>query len=217
MVYFDDRAQAGDILADKLSSYRDTNTVVVALSKSATLVGRQIASYLRCPLNLMLMEPIEVPGTSGTAIGVLNQRGDFVYNQKLGKGLREELEMEFHNTFAGAKIEKFHKINSMLGFEGIVQPEAVANKNVIIVNDGLNTGTSIDAITEYLKPIHIERLIAAVPIATIESVDRLHIACDELHVLGVIPGNFAPEHYYEESADISEEQVAAALAEPQAA
>jgi len=211
MVYFEDRSQAGDILAEKLSSYRNTNTVVVALSKPAVLVARRISDYLNCEVTLMLMEPVDVPGAPGTTIGVVNQRGDFVYNQEMGKGLREELEMEFHNTFAGEKLEKFHKINTMIDHDGIVSPESVANKNVIIVNDGLDTGTSIDAITAYLKPIHIQRLIAAVPIATIEAVDRLHIACDELHVLGVIPGNFAPDHYFDEPADISDEQVGAAL------
>jgi putative phosphoribosyl transferase len=211
MVYFESRAQAGDILAEKLSSYHNTNTIVIALSRSSTLVARRIGDYLNCEVTLMLMEPIDVPGSTDIAIGVVNQRGDFVYNKQLGKGLRDELEMEFRNAFAGEKLEKFHKINRMLDHEGIVTPESVANKNVILVSDGLDTGTSIDAITEYLKPIHIERMIAAVPVATIEAVDRLHIACDELHVLGVIPGNFAPNHYYDESADIGDDQVDAAL------
>lgn len=211
MVYFENRTQAGQALAKELTAYKDTEVAVVALSTNAVLVAKEIADSLNCSLNIMLMEPIEVPGEPGTNIGVVNQRGDFVYSQELGRGLREELEMEFHNQFAGDKIQKFHEINNMINHEGVVTPESVANKNVIIVSDGVANGTAIDAVTAYLKPIHIERLIAAIPIATIEVVDRLHIACDELHVLGVIPGNFAPDHYYDDSKEITHEQLQQAL------
>lgn len=211
MVYFENRTQAGQALAAELADYKGAEVAVVALNTNAVLVAKEIADQLDCPVNILLMEPIEVPGEPGTNIGVVNQRGDFVYSQDLGRGMRDELEMEFHNKFAGEKIQKFHEINSMINHEGVVTPEIVADKNVIIVSDGAANGTEIDAVTAYLKPIHIKRLIAAIPLATIEVVDRLHIACDELHVLGVIPGNFAPNHYYDDSSEITHEQLQTAL------
>lgn len=213
MRYFQNRAHAGRLLADELlEEFRYENTIVVALSPGGVVVGEQIAAALHTVLSLLLIEPIEIPGVNKETIGMINQRGDFVHNDRLPIGLVEMLEVEFRGAIEQEKIEKIHRIHELVGQEGIVSPEAVRGHNVIVVTDGLNTGASFDAVAAYLKPIKIEKMVVAVPFATIEAVDRLHVLCDQLHVLNVISGTFDIDHYYEDEEDLSQERVMKILA-----
>lgn len=208
MRYFQNRAHAGQLLANELvKEFRYENTVVVALSPGGVVVGEQIATALHTVLTMLLIEPIEIPGVNKETIGMINQRGDFVHNDRLPAGTVEMLEVEFRGAIEQEKIEKIHRIHELVGHKGIVSPEMVRGHNVIVVTDGLNTGASFDAIAAYLKPIKIEKMIAAVPFATIEAVDRLHILCDKLHVLNVISGTFEIDHYYEDDEDLSQERI----------
>ncbi|MEX0932083.1 MAG: hypothetical protein WDZ81_00570, partial [Candidatus Saccharimonadales bacterium] len=55
-----------------------------------------------------------------------------------------------------------------------------------------------EAAIHYLKPIRIEKIIGAVPVASVGAVDRLHILCDEIQVLNVAANFMGTDHYYEE-------------------
>jgi len=68
---------------------------------------------------------------------------------------------------------------------------------VIVVTDGAKTGFSIDLAYEFLKPIKIEKLIFAVPLSSVEAVDRMHVLADDLYCLDVIEEYRDTEHYYD--------------------
>jgi predicted phosphoribosyltransferase len=65
------------------------------------------------------------------------------------------------------------------------------------VTDGLKTGFNFDLAVEFLKPIAIEKLVAAVPLASASAVDRLHIQADDLYCLDVIEDYLETGHYYD--------------------
>ena len=70
---------------------------------------------------------------------------------------------------------------------------------VILVADGIDSGAAIDVALDFLKPIRIQRLVVATPVATIPAVDRLHMAADELHILDVKENFMGTNHYYEQN------------------
>ena len=85
-MYFESRAQAGQLLAQEMiERYRYENCVVVALSDGAVLVGEQIAASLHCVLTMLLIEDIEVPG-EGVSFGGVSQSGGFTYNGMFSEG-----------------------------------------------------------------------------------------------------------------------------------
>lgn len=196
-MYFSSRLEAGYRLAQLLvEEYRYENTIVLALSDGAVQVGKQIAAELHCVMTLLLAEEIEVPG-EGVSFGTLNQSGRFVYNGMFSIGEIEEYYNEFHGYLEDKKREKMSDINQLLGEGGIVSPSMLRDHNVILVSDGLSSGASLDAAADFLKPLRIQRVVIAAPVASVAAVDRAHILGDELHFLSVTDNYLATNHYYD--------------------
>jgi predicted phosphoribosyltransferase len=210
-MYFESRAQAGAILAQQLfEKYRYENCAVVALSDGAVLVGEQIATQLHCVLTMLLIEDIEVPGES-LSFGGVSQSGNFTYNAAFSSGEIEEYASEFHGYLEDQKREKFQKINRLLGDGGIIDSDLLRDHVVILVADGLDSGASIDVALDFLKPIRINRLVVATPVATVDAVDKLHISADELHILDVKTNFMGVDHYYEDNTVPSHEETIAKI------
>lgn len=198
-MYFESRAQAGQILAAELvKKYRYENCVVVALSDGAVQVGEQIASALHCILTMLLIEDIPVPGEN-TSFGGISQDGGFTYNGMFSAGEIDEYTGEFHGYLEEQKREAFQRLNRLLGDGGIIDSDMLRDHIVILVSDGLDSGTSTDVAVAFLKPIRINRLVIATPFATVPVVDKLHIIADELHILDVKENFMGIDHYYEKN------------------
>lgn len=210
-MYFESREQAGQILATELvEKYRYEDCVVVALSDGAVLVGEQIAKSLHCLVTLLLIEEIEVPGED-LSFGGVSQNGGFTYNGMFSAGELEEYNSEYHGYLDQERQKAFQKINRLLGDGGLINNEMIRDRVVILVADGLDTGASIDVAVEFLKPIRIKRLVAATPVATVQSVDKLHVLADELHILDVKANFMGTDHYYENNTIPSHEETIAKI------
>jgi predicted phosphoribosyltransferase len=210
-MYFESRAQAGQMLAQQLvEQYRYENCAVVALSDGAVQVGEQIAAALHSILTMLLIEDIAVPGED-MSFGGVSQNGSFTYNGMFSAGEVEEYASEFHGYLEEKKREAFQKINRLLGDGGIIDSDMLRDHVVILVADGLDNGASLDVAVDFLKPIRIKRLIVATPVATIPVVDKLHMLADELHVLDVKENFMGTNHYYEQNDIPSHEETIAKI------
>lgn len=198
-MYFKDRAEAGLKLAAELGNYRYENTAVLALSEGGVLVGEQIAKALHCTLSLLLTEPIKLPDLGNETVGVVDQSGAFTYNQMVPLGTIEQIKSEMHSVLEEQKMQKFYELTKILSHHGLIDKHSFYGHNVILVDDGLKNGMALDAAVNFLKPIKVSKMIGATPFATVKAVDRLHMSCDEIHVINVIDGNFEIDHYYEDN------------------
>jgi len=195
-MYFENREQAGQLLAAELvEKYRYEDCTVVALSDGAVVVGEQIAKTLHCLLTMLLVEDIQVPG-EGVSFGSVSQNGGFTYNNMFSVGEIEEYNSEYHGYLEEQKQQAFQTINRLLGDGGFIDEEMLRDRVVILVSDGFNTGSSLDASLDFLKPIKIKRLIVATPVSTVQVIDRLHVAADEIHILDIKQNFLGVDHYY---------------------
>lgn len=210
-MYFESRAQAGQLLAHELvEKYRYENCAVVALSDGAVQVGEQIAEALHCVLTMLLIEEIAVPG-EGVSFGAVSQSGGFTYNGMFSAGEVEEYTSEFHGYLEEQKREAFQRINRLLGDGGVIDSDMLRDHVVILVADGLDSGASLDVAVDFLKPIRTQRLIVVTPVATVQAVDKLHMVADELHVLDVKENFMGVNHYYEQNDIPSHEETIAKI------
>jgi predicted phosphoribosyltransferase len=210
-MYFENRSQAGQVLAQQLfDKYRYENCAVVALSDGAVLVGEQVAAALHCVLTMLLIEDIQVPGES-MSFGGVSQTGAFTYNDSFSSGEVEEYANEFHGYLDEQKREKFQKINRLLGDGGIIDADLLRDHTIILVADGIDNGASIDVALDFLKPIRIQQLVVATPVATVEAVDKLHVVADELHILDVKENFMGTDHYYTDNTIPSHEDTIAKI------
>lgn len=210
-MYFQSRAQAGQVLASQLvEKYRYENCAVVALSDGAVQVGEQIAASLHCILTMLLIENIDVPGES-MSFGAVSQSGNFTYSSGMSAGEADEYTNEFHGYLEEAKREAFQKINRLLGDGGIIDHDMLRDHTVILVADGLNSISVLDVALDFLKPIKVRRLVVAAPVADVAVVDKLHMYADELHILDVKANYMDTDHYYEVNDVPSHEETVAKI------
>jgi len=205
-MYFKDRNQAGQQLAVKLKDYRYENTAVVALSDGGVIVAAEIAKALHCVLTMLLTEEIKLPGEPN-AIAVVNQDGGFTYNKMYSTGQIEGFASEYRTYIEQEKERKFHVINRLLGDGGLIRRDLLYGRNVILVSDGLQNGLSLDAAADFLKPIRMEKLIIATPLASVQAVDRMHLMADEICCLSVLENFMNIDHYYENNKMPSHEEL----------
>jgi predicted phosphoribosyltransferase len=212
-MYFENREQAGQILAaELLKEYRYEDCAVVALSDGAVIVGEQIATALHCILTMLLVENIDVPG-EGVSFGGVSQNGNFTYNGMFSAGELEDYTSEFHGYLEEQKREAFQKINQLLGDGGLINNAMLRDRVVILVADGLDTGASLDAAVDFLKPVRIKRLVIATPVSTVQAVDKVHVLADELHILDVKTNFMGTDHYYNQNDIPSHEDTIAKINE----
>lgn len=195
-MYFHDRAEAGDKLAEELIKYRYENTAVLALSPGGVAVGEQIARRLHTTLALLLTARISAPGDDSLVIGTLDQTGMFTYNSMITAGEMEEYMEDMRGYMEEQKIQQMYKMAAVVGEHGLADPAQLQGRNVIIATDGVKNGLSFDAALAYLNSVHAVKSIAAIPVGPPDAIERIHGMVDEMHYL-YIPENFLNvSHYY---------------------
>jgi putative phosphoribosyl transferase len=196
-MYFASRLQAGRMLASQLvPKYRYENCAVIALDDGGVMVGAQIASQLHCVLMMLLNAEINLPREPDALAGI-TPGGGMTYNGSYSQGEIDEMVSEYHGLIEQEKLSGMHEMNRLLGGGGVLSKDLLKGHNVIIVSEGLKTGFPLDMVAEFLKPIAIEKLIVATPLASVQAVDRMHIIADEILCLSVVGDYINTDHYYD--------------------
>lgn len=213
-MYFKSRAEAGVKLADELMlTYRYENTVVLALSDAGVAVGYQIAINLHASLRRLLMKTIHIDDESIDYATIMP--GGVV---AINSALSESEQQYYYGEYAGLLEEQIRQytsdIDRVMGPEEI-SPENLRGYNVILTDDGIHNPTKLDAAMTWLKPARIDKLVLACPIISVPALDKAHIVCDELHILGVAANYLSTDHYYEEDdrpdADMARQMIYATI------
>lgn len=195
MNYFEDRTQAGKLLAQQLLAYKSTSCAVIALSQGAVLVGAEIAKKIHGTLFIFATQDAE--SDSREASTALGSVGVFSYNTGLSLGELEE-DVETHRFFtSNRQIDEFQKLNRIAGKDGVIPPFLLKRHTVILVSDGLNNALSLEIATHFLHPISIKKLIIATPVASGKAIDKMHILVDQIFCLRSVESYISTNHYYE--------------------
>lgn len=196
-MYFKSRAEAGQKLAAEISKkYQGTPCAIVGLSDGGVMVGAQIAMKLKCVLTMLVSESIELPRELAP-VGGITQDGSFTYNQAYSPGQIEDFISEYRSLIEQEKMEKMHTLHRLTGKDGLIRKDLLKDHNIILVSDGLANGFSIDIAIDFLKPIRINKIIVATPLASVAAVDRMHILADDIFCLSVVEDYITTDHYYD--------------------
>jgi len=176
--------------------YRYENCAVVALSDGGVMVGAQIAMQLHCVLTMLESAEILLP-REPQAIAGITGGGTVTYNHSYSDSEIDELVGENYGVIEQEKLSRMRDLNSLVGAGGTISKDLLRGHNIIIVSDGLKTGFLVDLAVEFLKPIETEKLIVAVPFASVGAVDRMHVLADDLYCLSVVEDYMDTDHYYD--------------------
>src|ERR1700716_3168674 len=174
---FRNRREAGRILAARLAAYADrTDVIVLALPRGGVPVGFEVAQSLHAPLDVFLVCKIGTPGSEELAMGAVatgNIRGlqpDVIE----GFGISPSA-VEGATAIALQELARREQV-----YRGSRPCPPVSAKTVILVDDGLATGTTMHAAIGALKLHRPGRIIVAVPVASLETGEELKTQVDEI-------------------------------------
>ncbi|MCV7166669.1 erythromycin esterase family protein [Mycobacterium stomatepiae] len=159
---FRDRREAGRLLANLLTAYRDRpNVIVLGLARGGLPVAWEVAAALHAPLDAFIVRKLGAPGHEEFAVGALARGGRVVVNDDVVRGLRISPEQ----LRAIAEREGRELIRREAVYRGGRPPLEVTGKTVILVDDGLATGASMFAAVQALRESEPAHIVIAVPAA----------------------------------------------------
>jgi putative phosphoribosyl transferase len=168
-VPFTDRVQAGKKLATALTEYRGKDVVVLGIPRGGVVVAKEVAAALEAPLDIVVTRKIGAPGEPEYALGAVSQEGDAMMDARAAESLgatREYLD--------GQIREKKEEVRQrMETFRGDSPYPDLKGKVVIIVDDGIATGSSVEAAVMSVKKRSPKEVVVAVPVAPPDTVESL--------------------------------------------
>jgi putative phosphoribosyl transferase len=205
---FQDRYEAGRRLARELGDYAGRDDVlVVALPRGGVPVGYEVARALGAPLDVMQVRKLGVPGHEELAMGAIASGGVRIVSENVVEALG--IPERVIATVAAAEAQELER-RERIYREGRLFPD-VRGRTVILVDDGLATGSTMRAAAAALRSLGAARRVAAVPVAPRESCDAMREVVDDL-VCARIPERFlAVGEWYEDFSQTSDEEVSELL------
>ncbi|HSV46957.1 MAG TPA: phosphoribosyltransferase [Ramlibacter sp.] len=205
---FRDRHQAGRVLAERLVHYRGRpNLLVLALPRGGVAVGFEVALALQAPLDVFVVRKLGLPGHEEYAIGAIASGGVRVMNPSPGLQISPEA------LAAVVTREQAELVRRELLYRGSRAALGVRGRTVLVVDDGLATGSTMRAAVQAIRQQHPARLVVAVPVGAPDTCRALEAEADEV-VCAAMPEPFhAVGLWYLDFPQASDEEVAALLEE----
>ncbi len=174
---FEDRTEAGRVLADKLAAYTGrADVVVLALPRGGVPVGFEVARSLGVPLDVCSVRKLGVSGHAELAMGAIAGDGTRVVNRRVVR----ELGIAEDKLQAVAAAERQELERRERTYRGQRSPPELTGKVVIVVDDGLATGATMWAAVAAIRRQQPARVVVAVPVAAASTCQALEQAADEV-------------------------------------
>ncbi len=207
---FRNRSHVGEQLARQLTVYTDReDALVLGLARGGLPVGHAIASALHLPLDVLLVRKLGVPGREELAFGAI-AAGVRVLNEEVVAQLSLP-ETVIEQTVQREMAELTRREKLYRGERALLP---VQERTVILVDDGLATGASMRAAIAALRQHNPAGIVVAVPVAAENSVSAVAALADRFVCCVAVPLLFGISAYYDDFAQVSDQEVQAILATP---
>jgi putative phosphoribosyl transferase len=204
IVPFADRRQAGKKLATQLASYANRSDVLVlALPRGGLPVAFEVARVIRAPLDVFLVRKLGVPGQEELAMGAIATGGVRILNEEVTNQM--QISSSAIDEVVSREEQELKRRERL--YRGDRAPPSVQGRTVILIDDGLATGSTMRAAATALRKMQPSKIIVAVPVAAAETCDDLRSEVDEV-VCGATPEPFmAVGAWYSDFEQTSDDEV----------
>lgn len=209
---FRNRIEAGRLLAEKMARYANQPSVLVlGLPRGGVPVAFEVAKALRVPLDVFVVRKLGTPGRPELAMGAIATGGVRVLNQEVVGALRISAE-----KIDAVTVDETRELERReLAYRGSYSVPEVRGKTVILIDDGIATGSTVRAAVCALKAQHPARLIIAVPVAADSAYRELRPEVDEIVALMTPEKFYGVGEWYQDFSQTSDTQVTDLLRQAQ--
>ena len=205
---FSDRREAGERLADQLRRYANRpDVIVLALPRGGVPVGFEVADALRVPLDVFVVRKLGVPGQEELAMGALASGGVRVLDDELTRMAGVSAE-DIDRMTATASDELSRQERRYRGERPF--PEIRA-KTVLLIDDGLATGSTMRAAVHALRAQHPTAIVVGVPVGARETCAALRAIADDVVCIETPEPFRAVGLWYEDFSPTTDDEVHALL------
>jgi putative phosphoribosyl transferase len=201
---FRDRRHAGRVLAGELQEYGDrSNVIVLGLPRGGIPVAYEVAAALHAPLDVFVVRKLGVPRRSELAMGAIASGGVRVLNEDVVASLG--IDTDVIDRATETETRELDRRESL--YRGARPPLELSGKVVILVDDGLATGSTMRAAIEAARLLQPAQLVVAVPVAAPSTCRSLRSLTDRV-VCAVTPKNlYAVGQWYEDFTQTSDDDI----------
>jgi len=204
MLLLRDREEAGRLLAERLRAYRDDpQALILALPRGGVAVGYTLSLALRLPLDVLIARKLGAPGNPEYAVGALAEGHALYLNQEgmSALGLRsEDLSQPIR-----AQEEEIARRQAL--YRGGRSLPAMTGRTLLLVDDGIATGSTFFASVEAAKRLKPDRLVGVIPVGPRDTLALVKREVDELVCLAMPEPFFAVGNHYEDFAQVEDAAV----------
>jgi len=200
---FRDRVEAGRRLAGALVRYKGEDTVVLGIPRGGVVVAKEVADALEAPLDIVISRKIGAPGEPEFALGAVTQEGDVILDRQTADSVgasREYLESEIRQKKEEVK-------QRMERFRGDAPYPSLKGKVVIVVDDGIATGSSVEAAVTSIRKREPREVVIAVPVAPPDTVESLKAGGNTVVCLETPRMFFAIGEFYQRFDQVEDSEV----------
>ncbi|MGH3860628.1 phosphoribosyltransferase [Actinokineospora sp.] len=204
---FADRADAGRVLAGWLTHLREENPLVLGLPRGGVPVAAEVATHLGAEVDVVLVRKVGAPGHPELAVGAVGE-GDVTVR---ADDVLRDLDLAWSDVAATADGERAEVRRRADLLRAGAAPRDLAERTVILVDDGVATGSTMAAAVRVVRGMGAARVVVAVPVAPLDVLVRLRKLADEV-VCPLTPQRFvAVGYWYEDFNQVQDSEVRAIL------
>jgi putative phosphoribosyl transferase len=204
------RRDAGRTLGEHLADRREElgpDPVVLGLPRGGVPVAEEVARILGCPLDVIVVRKIGVPGQPELAAGAVGEDGARVINHDVLRATGTTAQ-DLAVVEATARDELAHRVAR---FRRARTRESLAGRSAIIIDDGVATGATARTACQVARAHGAQQVVLAVPVAPIDWESRFGAAADLLVSLSTPEGFWAVGHWYDDFSPVTDDEVVACL------
>ena len=205
-----DRIEAGRLLATKLTAYAHRpDVLVLALPRGGVPVAYEVAKALQAPLDVFVVRKLGVPGREELAMGAIATGGIRVINEEVVRMLR--IPDSVIDAVAAQEQRELERRERL--YRDDRPPPDVSVRTVILVDDGLATGSTMRAAIEALRRQHPARIVVAVPVAAPSTCDEFRAEVDDIICARTPEPFYGVGYWYEDFSQTTDNEVHDLLAQ----
>ncbi len=204
MKTFTDRVEAGRELASKLKGFAGSkNAIVLAIPRGGVVVGYEVAHALKIPLDVIIPRKLGAPSNPELAIGAVTEDGTTILDEQLVNYLGvSKTYIEEESKRQRGEISRRLKL-----YRGDVPYPNLSNRSVIIIDDGVATGSTIRAALASLRKRRAKTVVIAVPVGPLSTIRELEREADKVVCLSTPEDFYAIGQFYSDFNQTPDEEV----------